>query len=200
MELVLCSDIVSEYKVCINPGVVQLRMEAEAEAEAKNFHTFLAHGNKWDLSTAGCESSRDKEDQGHGTHTSSDPSPSQAIAADKGTPWKSFGTSMNAISSGFVATAILISMFLIMAIFEHLFWSNPTFSSPDQVTNSALGPESVQKLGNQERVLASYASYISVMMPGEQYPTHIAQPAPLPCQREGIYWPPHEHNFEFPQV
>ncbi|KAK8518611.1 hypothetical protein V6N13_018106 [Hibiscus sabdariffa] len=128
------------------------------------------------------------------TYTSSDPSPSQAVAADKGTPWKSFGTSMNAISFGFVATAILISMFLVMAIFEHLFRSNPTFSSPDQVTNSALGPESsVQKLGNQERD-------ISVMMPGEQYPTHIAQPAPLPCPREGIYWSPHEHNFVFPRV
>jgi hypothetical protein len=40
-------------------------------------------------------------------------------------PWKSLGTSMNAISFGFVATAILISMFLIMAIFEHLFKPTP---------------------------------------------------------------------------
>ncbi|KAE8668371.1 putative 60S ribosomal protein L3 [Hibiscus syriacus] len=85
-------------------------------------------------------------------YTSSDPSPSQAVAADKGTPWKSFGTSMNAISFGFVATAILISMFLIMAIFEHLFRPNPAFSSPDHVTNGALRPGTVQKLGNQERV------------------------------------------------
>ncbi|KAL4277911.1 hypothetical protein GQ457_03G000700 [Hibiscus cannabinus] len=133
-------------------------------------------------------------------YTSSDPGPSQAIAADKGTPWKSFGTSMNAISFGFVATAILISMFLIMAIFEHLFRPNHAFSSPDQVTNGALGSRSHEKLGNQERVSTSYASDFSVVMPGEQYPTHIAQPAPLPCPREGVYWPPHEHNFVLSQV
>ncbi|XP_039039857.1 uncharacterized protein LOC120177949 [Hibiscus syriacus] len=133
-------------------------------------------------------------------YTSSDPSPSQAVAADKGTPWKSFGTSMNAISFGFVATAILISMFLIMAIFEHLFRPNPAFSSPDHVTNGALRPGTVQKLGNQERVSAPHASDFSVVMPGERHPTHIAQHAPRPCPREGIYWPPHEHNFVSPQV
>lgn len=44
-------------------------------------------------------------------------------------PWKNLGSSMNAISFGFVATAILISMFLIMAIFEHLFRPNQSSSS-----------------------------------------------------------------------
>ncbi|KAE8716903.1 putative 60S ribosomal protein L3 [Hibiscus syriacus] len=133
-------------------------------------------------------------------YTNSDPSHFLAVAADEVTPWKSFGTSMNAISFGFVATAILISMFLIMAIFEQLFQPNPAFSLSDQVTNGALGSGSLQKLGNQERVSTSYASDFPVVMPGEQYPTHIAQPAPLPCPREGIYWPPHEHSFLFPLV
>nr|KYP63022.1 hypothetical protein KK1_017584 [Cajanus cajan] len=32
--------------------------------------------------------------------------------------WSSFDNSVNAVSFGFVATAILISMFLVMAIFE----------------------------------------------------------------------------------
>ncbi|XWS40398.1 hypothetical protein CRYUN_Cryun18bG0137700 [Craigia yunnanensis] len=130
-------------------------------------------------------------------YTSSDPSSSQTVV-DNETPWKNFGTSMHAISFGFVATAILISMFLIMAIFEHLFRPNPAFSSPDQVTEGALGSEAVEKLGNPQRVSTSYASDFSVVMPGEKYPTYIAQPAPLPCPREGIYWPPHEHNFVFP--
>ncbi|XWS55321.1 hypothetical protein CRYUN_Cryun10bG0165000 [Craigia yunnanensis] len=129
-------------------------------------------------------------------YTSSDPSPSQTVV-DKETPWKNFGTSMNAISFGFVATAILISMFLIMAIFEHLFRPNPAFS-PDQVTDGVLGSGAVEKLGNPQRVSTSYASDFSVVMPGEQYPTYIAQPAPLPCPREDIYWPSHEHNFVFP--
>ena len=84
-------------------------------------------------------------------YTSSDPSPSQTVV-NKEAPWKSFGTSMNAISFGFVATAILISMFLIMALFEHLFRPNPAFSSPDQDTDGALGSEAVEKLGNPQRV------------------------------------------------
>lgn len=51
------------------------------------------------------------------------------------------------------------------------------------------------------QVSTAYASDFSVVMPGQQYPTYIAQPAPLPCQREGIYWPPHghEHSFVLPQ-
>ncbi|KAL3729426.1 hypothetical protein ACJRO7_026527 [Eucalyptus globulus] len=28
--------------------------------------------------------------------------------------------------------------------------------------------------------------------PGEPYPTHVAQPAPLPCSREGVRRPPRE--------
>lgn len=61
-------------------------------------------------------------------YTSSDPSSSQTQVNQDG-PWKSLGTSMNAISFGFVATAILISMFLIMAIFEHLFRPSESYSS-----------------------------------------------------------------------
>ncbi|BAS75524.1 Os01g0878000, partial [Oryza sativa Japonica Group] len=59
-----------------------------------------------------------------------DPSPAPpqppvvAAAADAGgeasTSLRDFGTSMDAISFGFAATAILVSMFLLMAIFEHL--------------------------------------------------------------------------------
>ncbi|KAJ0077843.1 hypothetical protein Patl1_36725 [Pistacia atlantica] len=118
-------------------------------------------------------------------YTTSDPSPSQAVV-DQEAPWKNFGASMNAISFGFVATAILISMFLIMAIFEHLFRPPTSFSSPDVMNNvsSDSGPKT--NLSN-----------------AQTYPTYIAQPAPLgplPCQREGIYRPSyhHEHNFVHP--
>ncbi|CAL1352539.1 unnamed protein product [Linum trigynum] len=145
-------------------------------------------------------------------YTTSDPPPSQPAAAtgggatviiDRGeAPWKSFGTSMNAISFGFVATAILISMFLIMAIFEHLFRpSNPSssFSSPqDDVSatsrsdHGAAYPEAgyFHKLGNPQMV--RMASDYSVVMPGHHFPSYIAQPAPLPpCPRETICWPSH---------
>lgn len=41
------------------------------------------------------------------------------------------------------------------------------------------------------------AADLSVLMPGQRYPTYLAQPKPLPlplppaCPREGVHWPPH---------
>lgn len=160
---------------------------------------------------------------------SSEPSPSQAaINREAQAPWKGFGASVDAISFGFMATAILISLFLIMAIFEHLFRPSPTsFSSLEALSGDTLEARAEQKLGNPRRVSlfsfaifpvlrwiklnpivmscgwflilsqvsTSYAADFSVMMPGQDYPTFIAQPAPLPCPREGIHLPPHDHNF-----
>ncbi|XP_054778844.1 uncharacterized protein LOC129286813 [Prosopis cineraria] len=128
-------------------------------------------------------------------YTTSEPGPTQA-GIDKEAPWRSFGTSMNAISFGFVATAILISMFLIMAIFEHLFKPTSEYSSPESLLDS-LESGTARKHGNRQTVSGSYASDLSVMMPGQQYPTFIAKPAPLPCSREGIHWPSHEQCFVF---
>lgn len=53
-------------------------------------------------------------------------------------PWRSqFEDSVNAVSFGFVATAILISMFLVMAIFERLIRTTTTTRS---TTNSDSSP------------------------------------------------------------
>ncbi|WJX26152.1 hypothetical protein P8452_15118 [Trifolium repens] len=137
-------------------------------------------------------------------YTASNPGPShsQTGGVDEEGPWKSFGTSMSAISFGFVATAILISMFLIMAIFEHLFKPTQQFSStPESMLPSYQEQHSLPttKQGNAQSVQSSsYACDLSVLMPGQQYPTYIAQPAPLPCPREGAYWPSHQqHHFVF---
>ena len=70
-------------------------------------------------------------------YTTPDQSPSSQTGIGQEAPWKNFGSSMNAISFGFVATAILISMFLVMAIFEHLFRPSSPFSSSDEVTNNS---------------------------------------------------------------
>ncbi|KAF2555276.1 hypothetical protein Bca4012_070157 [Brassica carinata] len=111
-------------------------------------------------------------------------------------PWRS-STSMNAISFGFVATAILISMFLLMAIFEHLFRpENSTFESPHRIrqrqNQSRDGSTHFQKLANQASMVpVNMVVDVSVVMPGEKLPSHIALPAPLPCGREGIRWPLH---------
>ncbi|XP_050209169.1 uncharacterized protein LOC126659891 [Mercurialis annua] len=131
--------------------------------------------------------------KGWNIYTSSESSSSSQIEQEG--PWKNLGTSMNAVAFGFVATAILISMFLIMAIFEHLFRPNPSFSSPTAANESL---ESGHKLPNPHTVRkTSYASDYSVVMPGEKFATFIAHPAPLPipsCSREGISWPSHDHH------
>ncbi|XP_030516799.1 uncharacterized protein LOC115730303 [Rhodamnia argentea] len=129
-----------------------------------------------------------------GPHSSTSP----PAELDTEAPWKSLGASINAISFGFVATAILVAMFLIMAIFEHLF--RPTTPSPSSSSEEhhvgEVSPEAgqLQKLVNQDQPMmtTSNASDYTVLMPGEFHPTHIAQPSPLPCPREGICWPPHE--------
>ncbi|GFZ03100.1 hypothetical protein Acr_15g0017080 [Actinidia rufa] len=46
--------------------------------------------------------------------------------------WRHFDTSVNAVSFGFVATAVLISMFLVMAIFERFLRPNSPATSPEQ--------------------------------------------------------------------
>ena len=56
-------------------------------------------------------------------------------------PWKSrFDDSVNAVSFGFVATAILISMFLVMAIFERLIrtTTTTTTTNPDSSSGRVL--------------------------------------------------------------
>jgi len=80
-------------------------------------------------------------------------SPSQTEDAYRGeTTWQSFGSaSMNAISFGFVATAILISMFLIIAILEHLFRPNLSSSSQDGF-DGGLESGSAAKFRNQNVV------------------------------------------------
>ncbi|OVA05603.1 hypothetical protein BVC80_8667g2 [Macleaya cordata] len=144
-------------------------------------------------------------------YTSANPSPSQTGGGGGGgdrdaAPWRNFGSSLNAISFGFVATAILVSMFIIMAIFEHLIRPRPAFSSPQDAGEGSLELgqmrvriHTLEKLSNSQPVSTSYTSDFSVLMPGEHCPTFIAQPAPLPnCPREGIYWPSHGHAFVSP--
>jgi hypothetical protein len=52
--------------------------------------------------------------------TPSEPDAAADARAGEASTLRDFGTSMDAISFGFAATAILISIFLLMAIFEHL--------------------------------------------------------------------------------
>nr|XP_043622263.1 uncharacterized protein LOC122593874 [Erigeron canadensis] len=119
----------------------------------------------------------------------------------KGTPsheenegmWKTYGMS---ISLGFVATAVLISMFLIIAILEQLFKPNASFRFTQRSIQRLHEPRSIHKLidAQPSHVQMENESDISVLMPGDKYPTYIAHPTPLPCSREGVYWPSHSQH------
>ncbi|CAL9102168.1 unnamed protein product [Musa acuminata var. zebrina] len=132
--------------------------------------------------------------------------------SDRNAAWKDFGSSMSALSFGFLATAILVSMFLIMAIFEHLLRSRASSPPPQSNAHGELDQMHSEKIKKSQNVtkrrmiffrcLRCFAGVapldsveFSVLMPGQHYPTYIAQPAPLPCPREGIIsWPSHDHH------
>ncbi|KAJ9561023.1 hypothetical protein OSB04_006183 [Centaurea solstitialis] len=90
--------------------------------------------------------------------------------------WRNFDNSVSAVSFGLVATAILISMFLAMALFER-FLRPPSATGGDlQTPSSSHGkPEFPSPKVN------IYAREVSVLMPGEETPTFIANPAPSAC-------------------
>ncbi|CAH1450696.1 unnamed protein product [Lactuca virosa] len=111
--------------------------------------------------------------------------------------WKTYETS---ISLGFLATAVFISMFIIMAIIEHLYKLNASFDLTRYTSHQSNDPRPVHKLVDpQPHVQERNATDLSILMPGEKYPTYIAHPTPLPCTREGVYWPSHcVHDFSNP--
>ncbi|EEE63790.1 hypothetical protein OsJ_18614 [Oryza sativa Japonica Group] len=133
-------------------------------------------------------------------------------------------TNASAISFGFAATAILISMFLLMAIFEHLIKPRPLLGLPRRrrrpppppgpPTATATGTASRRRPNTPPAAAAGVspdklfctpgklevvpAEDLTVLMPGQRYPTFLAQPAPLlPWPREGVRWPPHGHRHCF---
>lgn len=93
--------------------------------------------------------------------------------------WRHFDSSVNAVSFGFVATAILISMFLVMAIFERFLRPNSSAGRRRHDLDSQIGFNG--KLGHPSPKMTVYANGVSVLMPGDHVPSFIAHPAPIPC-------------------
>ncbi|KAK3028510.1 hypothetical protein RJ639_038578 [Escallonia herrerae] len=124
--------------------------------------------------------------------------PSQApLYIQREDHWRHFDNSVNAVSFGFVATAILISMFLVMAIFERFLRPN----SPDLSPSGGRNREDIEsqmgfntKPGHPSPKISVNAREVSVLMPGEDIPTFIAHPAPVPCPPERVPWPPHQRS------
>nr|GMC83838.1 uncharacterized protein LOC109158674 [Ipomoea batatas] len=119
------------------------------------------------------------------------PTGSPMYGAAKDDHWTHFDNSVNAVSFGFVATAILVSMFLVMAIFERLL--RPTSPALTPSGGRSLGQASILELAYKLMLqISASAQEYSVLMPGEEMPTFIAHPAPVPCPPERIPWPPHQ--------
>ncbi|KAL3624903.1 hypothetical protein CASFOL_031571 [Castilleja foliolosa] len=111
--------------------------------------------------------------------------------------WTHFDNSVNAVWFGFVATAILIAMFLVMAIFEKFLRTTPPAHStagerrrPDIEAPDCIGDVNA-KLGYPSPKIPVSAREVSVVMPGDNVPTFLAHPAPVPCHPELISWPSH---------
>ncbi|PIN04337.1 hypothetical protein CDL12_23126 [Handroanthus impetiginosus] len=130
------------------------------------------------------------------------PAPSGApMYLQKEDHWTHFDNSVNAVSFGFVATAILISMFLVMAIFEKFLRTTAPPLSPTgglrlrrsdmEAQNHIIGGFNA-KLGYPSPKMSMNAREVSVVMPGDNVPTFIAHPAPVPCPPEREPWPSHQ--------
>ncbi|XP_059659397.1 uncharacterized protein LOC132306155 [Cornus florida] len=116
--------------------------------------------------------------------------------------WREYDNSVNAVSFGFVATAILISMFFVMAIFERFL--RPT-SPASSLSGGRYRREDVEsqlsfngKLPHPSPKVSVNAREVSVLMPGEDVPTFIAHPTPMPCPPERVPWPSHQHIVQSP--
>ncbi|KAJ7548596.1 hypothetical protein O6H91_07G018800 [Diphasiastrum complanatum] len=116
-----------------------------------------------------------------------------AATAPKTSDGKLDDTAANAVSFGFIATAILISLFLVIGIFERLLRPRvPLPPGDDDATNGELHSDvselhgsvsSTQKPEEQQSVSIIEVG-ISVVMPGQTIPSYIARPAPYPLPLE----------------
>ncbi|XP_052177266.1 uncharacterized protein LOC127791431 [Diospyros lotus] len=118
---------------------------------------------------------------------------SSVSSVDRAEHWaKNLDNSVNAVSFGFVATAVLISMFLVMAILERFL--RPRSAATGGPNRRDLDPHMVfdGKLNYPSPRMTTHA--MSVLMPGDEVPTFIAHPAPGPCPGESVARPFHQHQ------
>ncbi|XP_061349544.1 uncharacterized protein LOC133294808 [Gastrolobium bilobum] len=107
--------------------------------------------------------------------------------------WKHFDDSVNSVYFGLVATAILISMFLLLAIFEKFLRQRSAESSARTSMDLEQQMDFGGKLENPKPKMTINERGVLVLMPGQQIPTVIALPAPASCCPEPISWPM-QHN------
>uniref|UniRef100_A0A2C9U7V5 Uncharacterized protein n=1 Tax=Manihot esculenta TaxID=3983 RepID=A0A2C9U7V5_MANES len=91
----------------------------------------------------------------HGGYSAWPPIGSPLLNVPRDDRWRHFDNSVNAVSFGFVATAILISMFLVMAIFERFL--RPTSGRTHGDLESQMGFNA--KLGHPSPKLLKWFSF-----------------------------------------
>ncbi|KAK3127412.1 hypothetical protein QOZ80_7AG0572930 [Eleusine coracana subsp. coracana] len=147
---------------------------------------------------------------GPGAVNGSGTSSAAAAAAAEEMRWRQLDSGVSAVSFGFVATAILVSMFLAMAILEHFLRPPAREHGPATgvlrrirllvgrsgepgAAPAGADLEAARKLDSSAHIeMPVYAKDVSVLMPGQDVPTFIAHPAPAPCPPERIQWPSHQ--------
>ncbi|KAG4401030.1 hypothetical protein GLYMA_07G192400v4 [Glycine max] len=105
--------------------------------------------------------------------------------------WTNFDSSVNAVSFGFVATAVLISMFLVMAIFERFL--RPTsqpLSSPSAAARRRRSPSDVEAQIAFSGKLAHASPKCSVASYDEPVPCNNCVVCLVPFLRWNMPGPP----------
>uniref|UniRef100_A0A5B7B1F3 Uncharacterized protein n=1 Tax=Davidia involucrata TaxID=16924 RepID=A0A5B7B1F3_DAVIN len=122
------------------------------------------------------------------------PSVAPVSTVEREEHWRQFDNSVNAVSFGFVATAILISMFLVMAVFERFLRPRSTAIGGRNRGDLEAQMTFNGKLDYPSPKMTIYAEGVSVLMPGEEIPTFIAHPVRAPCPPECNSQPLQQHN------
>ncbi|KAG6550859.1 hypothetical protein Mapa_007473 [Marchantia paleacea] len=105
---------------------------------------------------------------------------------------------LNAVSFGFIATAVLFAMFLVMAIFERILRPHRAAraSARDEERAESIPETSADSQKPDITSSSSYSNAVSVLMPGQDYPTYFARPIPIACSRECVVWPSHNGSSD----
>ncbi|KAK4286184.1 hypothetical protein QN277_002776 [Acacia crassicarpa] len=114
--------------------------------------------------------------------------------SQRGEHWRHFDNSVSDVSFGFVATAILISLFLLLAVLERFVrqTSAAEYAAPTPTTDLEHQMLFHAKLLLPSPKISKHERGVFVLMPGERIPRFIAHPAAAPCPPE----PVHHHPIE----
>ncbi|KAJ7551492.1 hypothetical protein O6H91_06G017500 [Diphasiastrum complanatum] len=108
------------------------------------------------------------------------PLPPNPPNSDSGSNSRINNKAASAVSFGFIATAILIFVFLMIAVVERLLRPLNTLRSTEMETAQFRGQSSHTDKPDDQESEIDYDKGVSVVMPGQNIPTYFARPDPYP--------------------